>query len=195
MKTVLPPILSLLFASQAFAGQPDTVTNAPSGQYSIVQHDVSNSECGTCFDTVLHFRDKSKPDVNLTLRGGQLDDTAYRAFARYFISPDERWILRIQHLGGGTNDAFLYSVAPNGRVRRREISSPVFDCIGTSLHRSINGRTQIELGSWDIPSGLVQLEASYEPLRNGVQQPWLAFNVTYNLKNTKVAVTKEVDEN
>jgi hypothetical protein len=195
MKTCLPLILSLLFASQAFAGQPDTITNAPSGEYSIIQHDVSTSECGACFDTVLHFHDKSKPDVNLTLTEGEFSDFAYRAFARYFISPDDRWILRIQHLGGGTNEAFLYSVAPNGRVRRREISNPVFDRIGDSLHRSINGRTQIELASWDIPSGSVHLEASYEPLKNGVQQPWLNFNVTYNLKNTKVVVTKEVDEN
>jgi hypothetical protein len=195
MKTCLPLILSLLFASQAFAGQPDTITNAPSGQYSIIQHYVSTSDCESCLDTVLHFRDKSKPDVNLTLTGGQFDNTAYRAFARYFISPDERWILRIQHLGGGTNEAFLYSVAPNGRVRRREISSPVFDRIGNTLHRPINGRTQIELASWDIAAGSVHLEASYEPLKNDVQQPWLGFNVTYNLKNTKVVVTKEVDEN
>jgi hypothetical protein len=195
MKTVFSLILSLLSASQAFAGQPHTITSAPSGQYRIIQHDVSTSECGACFDTVLRFHDKSKPDVNLTLTEGEFVDFAFRALARYFISPDERWILRIQHLGGGTNDVFLYSVAPNGRVRRQEISSPVFDCIGDTLHRPINGRTSIELASWDIPSGLVHLEASYEPLKNGVQQPWLAFNVTYNLKNTKVAVTKEVDEN
>lgn len=195
MKTFLSLILSLLFEFQAFAGQPDTITTAPSGQYSIIQHDVSTSECGACFDTVLHFNDKSKPDVNLTLTEGEFSDFAFRSWSRYFISPDERWILRIQHLGGGTNEAFLYSVAPNGRVRRREISSPVFDRIGTSLHRSINGRTQIQLGSWDTPSGLVHLEASYEPRRNGVQQPWLDFNVTYNLKNTKVVVTKEVGKN
>jgi len=118
-----------------------------------------------CFDTVLHFHDKSKPDVNLTLTEGEFTDFAYRAFARYFISPDDRWILRIQHLGGGTNEAFLYSVAPDGRVRRREISNPVFDRIGKSSHRSINGRTQIELASWDIPSGSVHLERLTSHLR------------------------------
>ena len=133
--------------------------------------------------------------MNLTLTKREFTVPAFRAFARYFISPDERWILRIQHLGGGTNEVFVYSVASNSPVRRREIGSPVFDCIGNSLHRSINGRTQIELAAWDIPSGSVHLEASYEPLKNGVQQPWLNFNVTYNLKTTKVVVTKKVDEN
>jgi hypothetical protein len=132
--------------------------------------------------------------VNLTLTRAKFADFAFRAFARYFISPDERWILRIQHLGGGTNEAFLYSVAPNGRVRRREIGSYVFDGIGDSLHSSINGRTQIELVSWDIPSSSVHLEASYEPCKNDVQQPWLNFDVIYNLKNAKVAVTRKVGE-
>lgn len=195
MNTFFPLILSLFFASQAVAEQPDTITNAPSGQYSIIQHDVSTSDCETCFDTVLHFRNESKPDVNLTLTKGEFSDFAFRALARYFISPDERWVLRIQHLGGGTNDAFLYSVAPDGRVRRREISSPIFDRIGDSLHDSINGRTHIELASWDIPSGAVHLEASYEPRKNDVQQPWLDFNVTYSLKNAKIVVTKEVGGN
>src|SRR5260370_27984121 len=108
MRTFLLLLLSLIFEFQAFAGEPDTITNAPSGQYSITQHDVSTSDCETCFDTVLHFRDKSKPDVNLTLTEGAFADFAFRSFARYFISPDECWILRIQHLGGGTNEAFLY---------------------------------------------------------------------------------------
>ncbi len=195
MKTFLPLILSVHFASHGFGGAADIITNGPGGQYSIVQHDVSTSECEGCFDTVLHFSDKSKSDVNLTLKEGEFSDFAFRAAARYFISPDERWILRIQHLGGGANDAFLYSVTPTGQVRRREISSSVFDRIGTSLHRSINGRTQIELRSWDIPSDLVHLEASYESRRNGVQQPWLTFDVSYNLMNHKFVVTKERGEN
>jgi hypothetical protein len=194
MKTFLSLILSVHLASHAFAGAADIITNAPSGQYTIIQHDVSTSECGACFDTVLHFSDKSKPDVNLTLKEGEFSDFAFRAGARYFISPDGRWILRIQHLGGGTNDAFLYSVASTGHVRRREISSPVFDRIGTSLHCSINGRTQIELGSWDVPSDLVHLEASYEPRRNGVQQPWVTFDVAYTLTTDKFVLTKEKDE-
>ena len=77
MKTFLPLIFSLIFVCHAVAGEPDTIKTAPSGQYSITQHDVSTSDCGACFDTVLHFHDKSKPDVNLTLGGGKLDDVAY----------------------------------------------------------------------------------------------------------------------
>ena len=34
----------------------------------------------------------------------------------YYISPDDRWILRVQKTGSGDNEAILYSVGKDGKV-------------------------------------------------------------------------------
>jgi len=43
-----------------------------------------------------------------------LEVTSWRGF--YFISPDDRWILRDQKTGSGDSQAWLYRVEENGRV-------------------------------------------------------------------------------
>lgn len=193
IKTFLTLILTFIFASPTIAEERDTVTTSPDGQYNITQHALPENDNEGWFSTTLHFQDESKPDVDLTLRGGEFKDIAWRSAARYFISPDAQWLLRIQHLGGGTNWAFLYRVERDGDVRRKDISRLVFKRIEQVLHSSVTGKTQIELGSWDIASGSVVLDVSYQPIKSNVQQPWLYFKAIYHLNSGKLVVIKARD--
>src|SRR6516162_10091593 len=81
------------------------VTKAPSGQYSLIQKPANLDSCGDdsgfpCYQTTVHFRDKSKPDQILP-EAGLARKPAYQMAAEYVISPDERWFVRDQHLFAG----------------------------------------------------------------------------------------------
>jgi hypothetical protein len=97
------------------------ITKAPSGQYSLIQTQAkpllkSCKESWDCYQTVVHFRDRSKPDRVLP-EVGLSEHVGYQAAADYIISPDERWFVRDQHIFAGWNVLVLYQVDPNGRVR------------------------------------------------------------------------------
>lgn len=115
-------------------GKPEMVTESPSGQYSIITSCRSEftgtgeyRSCDAGLHTVLHFRDKSKPEATLAV---DFPDTSLGQ-SRYFFSPDERWIIRDQHVGAGTNNLTLYAVNPNGIVSSVDIYKLAFDFIFT----------------------------------------------------------------
>src|SRR6266567_5895159 len=99
------------------------ITKAPSGQCSLIQTQahprLKSCEDGPCYQTTIHFEDKSKPDKVLP-PVGLADKAVYQAAADYIISPDEQWIVRDQHIAAGWNVVVLYKVEPNGRVWEAE---------------------------------------------------------------------------
>jgi hypothetical protein len=124
-------------------GKP-IVIKAPSGQYRLVQApaDPPLESCDVkggwpCYQTTVHFRDKSKPDQVLP-PVGLARQAAYQAPANYVISPDERWFVRDQHLFAGCNILALYKVESDGKVH--EDQSDLVDlgikCILPDVHRA-----------------------------------------------------------
>ena len=170
-------------------GKAEWVTESPTGQFSIVATCPSEftgsgkyKVCDAGLLTVLHFRDKSKPDATLAV---QTPDTVFGQ-SRYFFSPDDHWIIRSQHLGAGANDLTLYSIAADGKVGRIAINKAVFDCAfaGSRCRQNKYGHMQIEFMSWDPGLDLVHLNADATPL-NAAACPEIEKEVVYDLKQHK----------
>jgi hypothetical protein len=119
MKRALPVIVSTLCLAIATAfsqlhenigpggNEKTIITKASSGQYSLIQTQdhpplKSCDEGWACYQTTIHFQDKSKPDRILP-EVGLSEHVSYQAAADYIISPDERWIVRDQHIFAGWN--------------------------------------------------------------------------------------------
>jgi hypothetical protein len=75
---------------------------APSGAFTIRQLFVEVESI-----EVVEFKARSGKPVELA---------RYDWAGHYSISPDERWILRLQKIGSGSNIGILYAVEPNGRL-------------------------------------------------------------------------------
>jgi hypothetical protein len=172
------------------AGKPERVIESPSGQYSIIttcRSEFTGSpeyrSCDAGLHTVLHFRDKSKPDATLAV---DIPDNVLGQ-SRYFFSADERWIIRSQHIGAGVNDVTLYSVAPNGKVGRVELNKLAFDCAFTGLHCSQDQyrHMQVEFMSWDLGSGLIHLNADATP-NDEHACPQIEREIVYDVKKHKM---------
>jgi hypothetical protein len=184
-----------LISSRAFADDPKPdITKAPSGQYSIVQSVVDQG-----VKTVLHFRDKSKPDVILKTPPPGINNYLAKAKfwpglgnllrklgSEYFISPDERWIIRDEHLAAGCNILVLYEIMPDGQVRVLLLNQFAFDCIGFAFGHY--GHLDVEFVSWDIPSGLVHLEVgANQGMRSSTKQQGIPDTDAYPDIDRKVA--------
>ena len=174
-------------------GKPELVTESSTGEYSVVTRCPSEftgsadyKACEAGVVTVLRFRDKSKPDATLAV---QFPDTFLKQ-SRYFFSPDDRWIIRSQHLGAGTNELALYGVGSDGKVSRVALSKSVFDCAfaGVRCRRDKYRHLQIEFMSWDLGSGVVHLNADATPNANGC--PEVEQEVMYDLKKHRATRSK-----
>ena len=79
----------------------ETVGIAPNGKFEIDQ------KFNDGWAETIKFNDSKLPIVNLE---------AFPWPGFYSISPDGKWILRIQKSGSGSNLGFLYRIESNGRV-------------------------------------------------------------------------------
>jgi hypothetical protein len=175
------------------------ITEAPSGQYKIVQR--TGKDGGVDENNVLRFRDKSKPAVilkaptALDVWGPHSRGVVNLGIgANYFISPDEQWIIRDQKVGAGCNVLILYRVEQNGRVQRFVLNLPAFHCIG--LAPDHYGHLGVQFVSWDMPSGLVHLEvganqgfrgsAKQQAIPDAKAYPDIDGSVTYDVKNHRM---------
>jgi hypothetical protein len=118
------------------------ITKARSGQYSLIQKPAHLESCDEeggwpCYQTTVHFRDKSKPDQVLP-EVGLARQASYQMQAEYVISPNERWFVRDQHLFAGCNILVLYKIEPDGKVRQEQ--SDLIDlglrCVLEDLHQA-----------------------------------------------------------
>jgi hypothetical protein len=175
------------------------VTKAPSGQYSLIQKPANLDSCGDdsgfpCYQTTVHFRDKSKPDQILP-EAGLARKPAYQMAAEYVISPDERWFVRDQHLFAGCNILILYKVEPDGKIHedQSDLVDLGLECVLEDLHRA--NKTQLSSGEfwhfsgedvvWDRNSGSFhfKLYARPDPPDPSIQDCL----VRYDLRARKMA--------
>jgi hypothetical protein len=191
------------------------VTKAPSGQYSLIQTQAnpplkSCDDGWACYQTAVHFQDKSKPDIVLP-EVGLSEGVVYQAVADYVISPDENWIARDQHIFAGWNILVLYKVEPDGQVR--EVTSKLRDLglkgILADLRRTkkgwanislkdfepkdFNGHISAENASWNSTSDVVHFDVF---VRQDPTNPKLSalrpiidgWGVDYNVKTNKITI-------
>jgi hypothetical protein len=182
-------ILAASVAANAATGPTEYVTKATSGRYSIIQRYVEpestqDNQDGT-WDAVLRFHDASQSDATLATGPEQ-----YLWPGDYRISPDERWILRLQKTGSGENCALLYRVEANGQVWRLEqhLDELAFAIVtrGSHLSRSNYYHVLVDLVSWDMQSGLLHMKIMGTP--EDTANPQIDHSVTYDFrKHTMVA--------
>jgi hypothetical protein len=162
MRAWLLLVVTCGIASSADRGPGEYVEKAPSGKYTIVQRfiepkDQQDNQDFGAWEATLHFSDKSKPDATLAA-----DPDRYLWPADYLISPDERWILRLQKTGSGENSALLYHVDSNGQVWRLEqhLDDLAFAVATARSHLSRSDYYHIGVGlvSWDVRAGLLHLK-------------------------------------
>jgi len=166
-------------ASRAVGAQPDKSTTSPSGSFTIVEHFVTKDPFSG-WRVTLHFRDKSKPDAELA----DLPEW-YDAFATYYISPDEHWILRDQHIGAGVNALFFYRVDPSGAVWRLqdELNGLALAALFAQSHRKLEDyrHPNGEFVAWDIRSGAVRFKV-FATSSDPHAYPSIERTVTYTLQ-------------
>lgn len=140
-------LLLLLFAAVPSCAENEFTTVSPRRSFRIVQ---TFGEQG--WTQVLRFA--AAPARNVTL------ESAIPWPADYHVSPDERWVLRIQKSGSGDNISFLYRLEPAvKRVWRLEeqVGALGFDYLAgvSGLLRSLY-HTGIEFRAWDLRRGLLR---------------------------------------
>jgi hypothetical protein len=134
------------------------VTKAPSGKFDLIQAKAHLKSCDEklgnvpCYQTRVHFSDKSKRDQVLPAVGLKRH-TSYQAAADYVISPDERWFVRDQHLYAGCNILVLYKVEPNGKihVEQSDLVDLALNCVLEDLYRA--NKTKLSSGEFFHFSG------------------------------------------
>jgi hypothetical protein len=98
--SVLPRLAAIFLATAALL-HGKTIGLAPNGKFQI------DEVLGDLWIDTINFHDPGLPPVRLE---------EYPWPGDYQISPDSKWILRIQKSGSGENIGFLYQVEPSGRV-------------------------------------------------------------------------------
>lgn len=105
------PVLLLLPALYCFAAEEcvpgETPVTSPRGSFKITQRMDNDS-----WHTTLHF----------TKLGGEsvVFANEYPWPGRFFVSPDDQWLLQIQKSGSGDNISFFYRIEASGRIWRME---------------------------------------------------------------------------
>jgi hypothetical protein len=152
----------------------------------------------------MHFQDKSKQDRILS-EVGLSEGVSYQAAANYLISPDERWIVRDQHIFAGWNILVLYKVEPNGRIRQVEsnLRDLGLKCLLADLRRTKKGWANISVKdfdhisgenvSWNSTSDVVHFEVFARPdilnPKTKALRPIIdGWGVDYNVKTHKMTI-------
>jgi hypothetical protein len=141
---------------------------APSGAFTIRQLFVEVESI-----EVVEFKGRSGKPVELA---------RYDWAGHYLISPDERWILRLQKIGAGSNIGILYSVEPNGRLMEVvgfnallwDASDAVSSLKFPDLFHTFIKRALWSKDGQSLELNLVGTEAG--DVRNGVDV-WVVYNV------------------
>ncbi len=150
MNRLLLAFLLLAWTLPVHAGEDD-ITVSPRKTFTVVQHWGEEGVKQT-----LRFAADMARAVIL--------EEAMPWPALYHVSPDERWMLRVQKSGSGDNISFLYRVEPSARrVRRMEeqVGALAFAYLARvpGLPRNLY-HTGIEFGAWDLKRGLLRFTAS-----------------------------------
>lgn len=125
----------------------DETLASPRGTFTIAQHFD-----GEVWTSKLHFGKGGRADIMLT--------NEYPWPADFEVSPDDKWILRIQKSGSGDNVSFLYQMDAAGRLWRMQESfhQAAFAFLASSLKVTEKElyHTGIEFDSWDMRRGLLR---------------------------------------
>ncbi len=131
------------FASEAKV--KDEVTTSPRGTFEIVQHYEGD------WTQSVRFIHASARTVIL--------EQGISWPARYYISPDARWILRVQKSGSGDNISFLYHLDDHGQLSRKEERIGELGFAYLARQSGVPHdlyHTGIEFESWDLKAGLMR---------------------------------------
>jgi hypothetical protein len=161
--------LTILFFIAGFSRSfcDDEITVSPKRSFEIIQTYKNDWT-----ETVYFFKDRKKTVLEHGIFWPAL----------FYISPDDRWILRIQKSGSGDNVSYLYKIEPDHHVRPREeqIGELGFSFL-SHQPGGLSGdlyHTGIEFTSWDLKDGLLYftIHASGETSGTGLKR-----SLTYNL--------------
>jgi hypothetical protein len=139
---LLLPLLLLMGVAQAEAADDD-MTVSPHQSFKILQHRNNDGVRQS-----IQFNKGAKSSILL--------DASISWPAQYYISPDEKWILRIQKSGSGDNISFLYHLDEHGKLWRKE--DQIGDLGFAYLARQKGTphdlyHTGIKFKSWDLSKG------------------------------------------
>ena len=152
----------------------DERTVSPKGSFEIVQHFGQEG-----WSETLHFKGEADRDVSLEHVISWPGD--------FYVSPDERWILRIQKSGSGENISWLYFLEKNGSVWRMEkqLGQQGFDYLARQTGGLPPGlyHTGIEFESWDLKNHLLHFEihGAADPGVKGIET-----TLTYQLLENRI---------
>jgi hypothetical protein len=121
-----------------------TQLTSPRGTFRVTQ------QRDRSWHATLHFTKAELPSIVFA--------QDYGGPARFFVSPDDGWLLQIQK--SGYYPAVLYRVEPNGRIWRMEdpLSAAAFKYLERSegLSTAHVGRASLDFISWDFPPSLLR---------------------------------------
>lgn len=165
--------MALCASSSLWANDGFTLSNK--GAFSIVQHHDDKGQVSQ----VLRFKSGDQPEVVL--------ESGINWSGIYYISPDDRWILRIQKTGSGDNTAYLYFLEDNGSVWRMEqpLDKLGFDYLGHRPKGLPNGlyHKGINFISWDMPKHLLHFSIHAD---SDVAADALEMTLTYRLLQNRI---------
>lgn len=144
-------VLLLVSAACGFAAEEripgEATLTSPRGTFKITQRMDNDS-----WHTTLHF---VKPNGESIVFA---DD--YPWPGRFFISPDDRWLVQIQKSGSGDNISFLYRIETSGRIWRMEeqLGALAFRFLERTIGLAVEHlyHTGIEFVSWGMRASLLR---------------------------------------
>ncbi|MBA3353203.1 MAG: hypothetical protein H0U23_12435 [Blastocatellia bacterium] len=168
-------LIVLLFCSALLAEAEERIpgeapVSSPGGTFRITQR-LDDS-----WHTTIHFK---KPGVRSIVLA---DD--YSWAGRFFVSPNDQWLLYIQKDASGSNTSFLFRVEPTGRIWRMEqpFGAAAFtfleDAHGVSTAHLYH--TGIDFIGWDMAAGALRF--SIHASSNQYEQAGVNEQLIYDLR-------------
>lgn len=145
MRVLLLSAACRLAAEDRYPGE--TLITSPRGSFRITP-DMHNDS----WQPRLHFLSPGGESIILA------DDSPW--LGRFFVSPDDQWLLQIQKAGSGDNISFLYRIEENARIWRTEeqLGALAFRFLDRTAGLEVEHlyHTGIEFVSWDMSAGLLR---------------------------------------